>query len=60
MQVLRDILDEYFGRQRSSSAKTGVDPHVRNQLKDLLRSTNPSAVKVLISLEQKRHLYSVV
>ncbi|UJR25681.1 hypothetical protein I4U23_007032 [Adineta vaga] len=46
LQVLRDILDEYFQRIPSSKESSDIDPQIRRQLEHILRSTNPSSNKI--------------
>ncbi|CAF0779501.1 unnamed protein product [Adineta ricciae] len=46
LQVLRDILDEYFHRLPSSKQAKDIDSQLRRQLEQILRSTNPSSNKI--------------
>ncbi|CAF0919540.1 unnamed protein product [Rotaria sordida] len=47
IQLLRQILDEYFHRLSSTKQTIKIDPQIRIQLEQLLRSTNPSANKII-------------
>ncbi|CAF1580638.1 unnamed protein product [Adineta steineri] len=46
LQLLRDILDQYFDRLPSSKQTLDIDPQTRKQVEQLLRSTNPSSNKI--------------
>jgi hypothetical protein len=46
IQILRDILDGFFNRLSSSKQSIEIDPQIRSQLEQLLRSTNPSSTKI--------------
>lgn len=45
LEILRNILDEYFNRLSSKQSKD-IDQQIRLQLEQLLRSTNPSSKQV--------------
>ncbi|CAF4246729.1 unnamed protein product, partial [Rotaria magnacalcarata] len=45
IQLLRNILDEYFHRHSSFKNAINADSQIRLQLEQLLRSTNPSSDK---------------
>ncbi|CAF3053535.1 unnamed protein product [Rotaria socialis] len=46
IQLLRNILDEYFHRHSSFKTTINADSQIRLQLEQLLRSTNPSSDKI--------------
>ena len=46
LQLLRDILDVALNRLPSSKETLDINPQIRIELEQLIRSTNPSSTKV--------------